>query len=169
MNFDGGELKQLTAPGTTTGPDLRSLQHPAFSPDGSTIVFTRAHTIWVMASDETGQRQLLTDGYFNSEPVFSPDGAEIVFTSNRGGKDRSEIYMMDVDGDQVRSLTDDAMGHPSFAPDGTILFTRFTRDLATATGKAWVWVMNSDGSNPRSLTDPNRTAQHPSWGRGTDS
>ncbi|WP_330253526.1 DPP IV N-terminal domain-containing protein [Nocardia sp. NBC_00565] len=168
MNSDGGELKQLTAPGTTSGRDLTSSQHPAFSPDGSTIVFTRADTIWVMASDGTGQRQLLMDGYFNSEPVFTPDGARIVFTSNRGGKDRSEIYVMDVDGDHIRPLTDDSTGHPSFAPDGTILFARFTRDSALVS-KAEIWVMNSDGSNPRRLTDPKQTAQHPSWGKGTDS
>ncbi|MGK8524899.1 TolB family protein [Nocardia asteroides] len=169
MNADGSELKQLTTPNTASGPDLTSSHNPAFSPDGSMIVFTRAHTLWVMASDGTGQRQLLTDGYFNSEAVFTPDGAGIVFGSNRGGKNRSEIYLMDVDGDHVRPLTDDATGHPSFASDGTILFTRFARDPATSTAKAEIWGMNSDGSNPHRLTDPKQTAQHPSWGRASDS
>ncbi|ONM46029.1 hypothetical protein B0T44_23205 [Nocardia donostiensis] len=167
MNADGSQLKQLTTPGPTSGRDLTSSHHPAFSPDGATIVFTRADTIWTMASDGTGQRQLLTDGYFNSEAVFTPDGAGIVFTSNRGGKDRSEIYMMDLDGEHVRPLTDDHTGHPSFTSDDTILFTRFTRDPATSDNGVEIWEMNSDGSNPHRLTDPQQTAQHPSWGGET--
>ncbi|WP_433681818.1 hypothetical protein [Nocardia sp. CA-119907] len=169
MNTDGGELRQLTGAPNTVGPDLTSSQHPAFSPDGSKIAFTRADTVWEMAADGTGARKLLEDPYFNSEPVFTPDGTGIVFTSNRGGKNRSEIYVMDVHGDHVRPLTDDSTGHPSFSPDGTkILFARFTRDPSSKSG-AEVWVMDSDGGNPRLLTDPKQVAQHPSWGRGTDS
>ncbi|MEU0502018.1 hypothetical protein [Nocardia sp. NPDC005998] len=169
MNTDGGELRQLIGAPSTYGPDLTSAQHSAFSPDGSKILFTRANTVWEMAADGTGARKLLEDPYFNSEPVFTPDGTGIVFTSNRGGKDRSEIYVMDVHGDHVRPLTDDYTGDPSFSPDGTkILFTRFTKDSASKSG-AEVWVMDSDGGNPRRLTDPKQIAQHPSWGRGTDS
>ncbi|MBF6182290.1 PD40 domain-containing protein [Nocardia otitidiscaviarum] len=168
MKADGSELKQLTAPsGSTVGPDRTSSQSPAFSPDGSRIVFTRAGTVWMMASDGTGARKLLVDPYYNSEPIFSPDGASIVFTSNRVGKDRSEIYVMDVDGDHIRPLTDDWTVHPSFSPDGTqILYTRIAQGPQTG---AEIWVMNSDGTHPRRLTDPKQTAQHPSWGRGTDS
>ncbi|MET8876266.1 hypothetical protein [Nocardia sp. NPDC004604] len=169
MNTDGGELRQLIGAPNTFGPDLTSAQHSAFSPDGSKILFTRANTIWEMAADGTGARKLLEDPYFNSEPVFTPAGTEIVFTSNRGGKDRSEIYVMDVHGDHVRPLTDDYTGDPSFSPDGTkIVFTRFARDAASKAG-AEVWVMDTDGGNPRRLTDPKQIAQHPSWGRGTDS
>ncbi|MFD0361361.1 hypothetical protein ACFQZZ_07870 [Nocardia sp. GCM10030253] len=171
MNTDGGELKQLTAtpdPFGGAAPAAASSQYPAFSPDGSKIVFTRSAAIWVMESDGTAARQLLADPHFNSEPVFTPDGAGIVFTSNRGGKDRSEIYVMDVHGDHVRLLIDDSTGQPSVSPDGTILFARYTRDSASR-NHAEVWVMNSDGSNPRRLTDPQQTAQHPSWGAGTDS
>lgn len=169
VSTDGGEPRPLTGAPDTVGPDLTSSQHPAFSPDGSKIAFTRANTVWEMAADGTGARKLLADPYFNSEPVFAPDGAGIVFTSNRGGKNRSEIYVMDVHGDHVRPLTDDSTEHPSFSPDGTkILFARFTHDSASKAG-AEVWVMNSDGGNPRRLTDPKQVAQHPSWGRGTDS
>ncbi|MFQ6393489.1 TolB family protein [Nocardia sp. KC 131] len=172
MNADGGELKQLTATPDNFGgaaPAAASSQNPAFSPDGTKITFTRSAAIWVMESDGTAARQLLADPYFNSEPVFTPDGAGIVFTSNRGGKNRSEIYAMDVHGDHVRPLTDDSTGDPSFSSDGTqILFTRSTRDPASEAGPE-VWVMNSDGGNPHRLTDPKQTAQHPSWGMGTGS
>ncbi|MBU3062937.1 hypothetical protein KO481_15565 [Nocardia sp. NEAU-G5] len=119
-----------------------------------------------MASDGTGQRQLLADSFFNSEPVFTPDGTGIVFTSNRGGKNQSEIYAMNADGSHIRPLTSDSTGHPSFSELGsTIVFTRFTRDSASRAG-AEVWEMNSDGSNPHRLTDPKLIAQHPSSGGG---
>jgi hypothetical protein len=95
--------------------------------------------------------------------------AGVVFASTCGRNGRSGIYVMDLDGEHIRPLTDDDTGYPSFSPDGTkIVYTRFTRDPASKTG-AEIWVMNSDGSNPRRLTDPKQTAQAPSWGRGTDS
>jgi TolB protein len=175
MNSVGHKLKQLTAtPGSTVGSDRISSQDPSFSRDGSKIVFSRAGAIWVMASDGTGQRPVLADPYDNSEPVFTPDDAGIVFTSNRGGKNRSEIYAMDADGGHIRPLTDDWTGHPSFSPTrdrpcltcAMILFTRFTRDSGPEPG-AQVWVMNSDGSNPHRLTDPKQVARHPSWGDGS--
>ncbi|WP_328402276.1 TolB family protein [Nocardia sp. NBC_00403] len=81
---------------------------------------------------------------------------------------------MDVDGQNIRLLTDDA-AHPSFSPDGTqIVYTRFTCDPASAQGAMFseIWVMNSDGSNPHRLTDPKQSVQHAdcgSWGRETDS
>ncbi len=177
MNNDGHQLKQLTPTrGSTVGSDRTSSQDPSFSRDGSKIVFVRAGAVWVMASDGTGQRPLLADSYDNSEPVFTPDGARIVFTSNRGGKNRSEIYVMGADGDHIRPLTDDWTGHPSFyldgipasSPDSTaFLFTRFTRDSASKPG-AEVWEMNIDGSDSHRLTDPKQVAQHPSAGGGED-
>ncbi|MFI9402720.1 hypothetical protein [Nocardia sp. NPDC052316] len=166
INADGGDLKQLTAlpdPTAPPGPGQASSQNPAFSPDGSKILFTRSGAIWVMAADGTHARQVLADPFWNSDPVFTPDATKIVFTSNRGGKNRSEIYVMHANGADVRPLTDDATVHPSFSPDGSKIV--YTRNPAPEPG-AQIWVMNSDGSNARQLTDPKQTAQHPSWGAG---
>ncbi|WP_429413206.1 TolB family protein [Nocardia sp. GAS34] len=167
VNNDGHQLRQLTtAPGNIVGPDRISAQNPSYSRDGKQILFIRADAIWMMASDGTGQRQLLADQYDNSEPVFTMDGAGIVFTSNRGGKNRSEIYEMDVNGRHIRPLTDDWTGHPSFSADGsTIVFTRFTRDATSKPG-AEIWSMYGDGTHQHRLTDPKIIAQHPSSGGG---
>ncbi|WP_328402278.1 TolB family protein [Nocardia sp. NBC_00403] len=117
MNADGGELKQLIVnpypSGQVSGivipgavipvpsgrfpvedPDGEaSTDRPAFSPDGSKILFARpSGIIWVMASDGTGARPLLPDDpYVNIAPVFTPDGAGIVFASNRGRNGRTGI------------------------------------------------------------------------------
>ncbi|UFS97021.1 TolB family protein [Nocardia huaxiensis] len=163
MNSDGGHQEQLTT-ADTSGADRASSQEPAFSPDGAQLAFTRAGAIWLMAADGTGARPLLADAHFNSNPVFTPDGTGLVFTSNRGGKDRSEIYTMNLDGTDIRLLHDEATSGPAFSPDGAkILFTRVVREPASG---AEVWVMNRDGSDAHRLTDPNRIAQQPSWGGG---
>ncbi|WP_327109659.1 hypothetical protein OHB12_17405 [Nocardia sp. NBC_01730] len=158
-------------------PDgVASTDRPAFSPDGSKILFARpSGIIWVMASDGTGARPLLPDEpYVNSTPVFTPDGAGIVFASNRAWNGRGGIYVMDVDGQNIRLLTDDAT-NPSFSPDGTkIIYHRRTRDPASTQGAMFseMWVMNRDGSNPHRLIDPKQSVQHAdwsSWGRRTGS
>ncbi|WP_433194600.1 TolB family protein [Nocardia sp. CA-107356] len=201
MNADGGELKQLNVVPDPTGPVTGivvpgavipvpsgrflvedpdgegSTDRPAFSPDGSKILFARSSgVIWVMASDGTGARQLLPDDpNVNFAPVFTPDGAGIVFASNRAHNGRTGIYLMDVDGQNIRLLNDDDAAYPSFSPDGTkIVYTRFTRDPASEQGVMFseLWVMNSDGSKPHRLTDPKQSVQHAvcgSWGTGTDS
>ncbi|MEV4127210.1 hypothetical protein [Nocardia sp. NPDC049707] len=196
MNADGSELKQLgvipdPAPtalpglpvivipganvpvpsGRVEDPDSEgSTDRPAFSPDSSKLLVAKTGAIWVMASNGTGARQLLPgDPNDNSNPVFTPDGAGIVFASNRAHNGRSGIYVMDIDGHNIRLLNDDGWG-PSFSPDGTkILYTRAARDPESTRGVEFreLWVMNSDGSNPHRLTDPKQSVQRAgcgSWG-----
>ncbi|MCM6773599.1 hypothetical protein NDR87_08965 [Nocardia sp. CDC159] len=163
MDVSGGQPKQLTLPPdpAASGPDTVSSQEPAYSPDGARIVFTRYGGIWEMASDGSGARQLLADGHWNSSPVFTRDGTRIVFASNRGGKNRSELYVMRADGSDVRPLTDDWTVGPALSPDGSKIL--YTRNPAPASG-AEIWVMNIDGSGAHRLTAPNQVAQNPSWG-----
>ncbi|MEV2218267.1 hypothetical protein AB0E01_00120 [Nocardia vinacea] len=198
MNADGGEPKQLnpdpepTAPVSSivtpygaialpapafpvANPDVDgSTDRPAFSPDGSKILFVTSGRIWVMASDGTGARPLLPDDpNANLAPVFTRDGAGIVFASYRAHNGRSGIYLMDVDGHNIRLLNDDA-AYPSFSPDGTkIIYTRVTHDPASDQRATFgeLWVMNSDASNPHRLADPKQSVQYAvcgSWGRETD-
>ena len=62
-------------------------ESPVFSPDGSTIAFTRytgggSPEIWLMNADGSNQRSL-TAGEF---PSYSPDGTKIAYQKLVGGK-----------------------------------------------------------------------------------
>lgn len=160
VDADGANLRALTAPLdplAPPGPGQDSSQSPSFAPDGSRILFTRGAAIWVMNSDGTAARQLLADPFYNSDPVSAPDG-KIVFASNRGGRNQSELYIMDETTRNIQQLTDAYAVGPDLSADGTRIF--FTQ-ISEAQRSSQIWVMDSQG--PRRISDEARTAQHPTW------
>jgi len=91
-------------------------------------------------------------------PSPSPDGERVVFQSNRTG--RWEIYVMNIDGSDVMSLTD-RIGEnvtPAWSPDGELI--AFAASLGE---NSEIYVMNSDGSDLRRLTDQPGDDSHPHW------
>ena len=127
MNADGSGLAQLT------DNDSRD-RDPAWSPDGSRIVFTSdrdndaySYNIYVMNADGSDVVQL-TDDCSSSSPAWSPDGDRIAFDSLGG------IYVMDTDGSDVVQLT----GSPPDSCAETF--------LAVLGGVAGVYRRNADGS-----------------------
>jgi TolB protein len=106
MNADGTGVVQLTSNDVFDSA-------PAFSPDGSRILFESARDsgnalaldIYVMGADGGDVRRLTSDPAHDEGAVFSPDGRKILFTSERGGS--SDIYVMTARGTGVRRVTDD--------------------------------------------------------------
>jgi TolB protein len=102
-NVDGTEVVALTQ-----GPAYHA--ECAYSPDGSQIVYASNESgsmnIYVMNSDGTHVRQLThTHHCYNGGPFFSPDGSKIVFRADRDVPELMQIYMMDVDGENLVQLT----------------------------------------------------------------
>ncbi len=102
MNADGSGLAQLTTGGWTADPE--------YSPNGKLILFTRVLPlpgVFVMKSDGTGVRALVTDPCLNfgeSGAHFSPDGKRVAFVACFGGANR-DVYTVRLDGTGLTRLT----------------------------------------------------------------
>jgi TolB protein len=110
------------------GPEGASLRNPAWSPDGSWLVFeSDAHSFRDLYRFDLGADsalRLTDDVEGNFEPAVSPDGQSIAFVSSRDGN--AELYSMTADGGAPQRLTtshgDDSQ--PVWSPDArTLAFT----------------------------------------------
>lgn len=133
-------------------------QQPAWSPDGSKIVFTSERNgnldIYVMNADGTGETRLTTNKGFDRYPAWSPDGSRIAFQSSRDGEE--SVYQMNVDGThQTRfSFRPGSDLVPAWSPDGSRL-------AFTAYGA--IYLINSDGSGQTLLTGNSFYYGEPVW------
>jgi dipeptidyl aminopeptidase/acylaminoacyl peptidase len=145
VDAHGQNLTQLTplAPDPIGGGGD---DYPAFSPDGTQIVFEDLQNrIAVMGADGSNLHEL-TGGDDDGEPKFSPDGSKILFERLTGGE--FHLYLMNPDGSGLHPLTSGAGEmDPDFFPDGnSIAFidqTGGTRHLAR---------IDIDGNNRTPLT-----------------
>lgn len=97
------------------------LASPAFSPDGSRMVYTSdmfgTPQIFLKNLSSGENRRLTYSGKNNTSPVFSPKGNLIAFVCNTGGS--FEICLMGADGSNQRILTDGGFNDsPQFSPCG---------------------------------------------------
>ena len=103
-------------------------------------------------------KDLVLDYY----PALSPDGERIAFTKIAKDGD-AEIYMMDVDGSNIRRLTNDKATdeYPAWSPDGEWL--AFHSDRA---GNFDLYMMRPNGSDVRQLTFEESDEMTPAWSTG---
>jgi Tol biopolymer transport system component len=142
---DPGGVTQVEAQRVTTLPKgLEFDDEPQFSPDGSSIVFTRFKSerksaIHRVGIDGTGLERLTPWRLNASDPDWSPNGQKIAFDSgDAGGRTGGggNIYVMRADGSGRTKLTDhpqlrggepfDLANNPVWSPSGRrIMFTHF--------------------------------------------
>jgi Tol biopolymer transport system component len=132
--------------------------------------YDAAFDIYSARQDGSDLRNLTQSAGYDAEGAFSPDGKQIVFCSLRAAfpienlsselraqyeKDPSwfgDIYIMTVDGSNVRRLTN-APGYdggPFFSPDGQRIVWRHFEENGMM---ADIWTMKTDGSDKRRVTD----------------
>ncbi len=152
--FQGQETKMSHYRGINLAPD--------WSPDGGKIVLTlsedNGNSDLYLISPQGEKLKRLTKEWANDvSPCWSPDGREIAFVSNRAGN--PQIYIMEVSTEKVRRLTF-AGGYntsPAWSPRGDRIA------YASMAGSAFsICTINTDGSNPRQLTDAG-SCESPSW------
>jgi len=110
---------------------------PQISPDGSRVAYVRrameimsdrpVSNIWVIDSDGSDHRPLLSGGQSYSSPRWSPNGDRIAYVSNVEGRG-AQIHVRWMDTGQTALLTNvrNGPGSITWSPDGkTIAFSMF--------------------------------------------
>ena len=118
VNRDGTGLVRLTS------DPVRADRAPAWSPDGTTIVFEAScartcppgpHGLWTVSSDGTPGAAFGLGGF---DADWAPDGTRIAFTED------SHVWTMHADGGSRTRLPQGPHFNPAWSPDGTrIAFT----------------------------------------------
>jgi len=136
------------------------------------------YDIFTANADGTGLTRITDNPQYDAEPVVSSDGKQIVFGSQR--ENDFDVYIMNADGTNVRRLTDRVGydGGPWFSPDGTKIVWRAWYPETDAEKALWkdcmeknyivavpldLWIMDSEGSNKKRLTQNGATNFAPSW------
>jgi Tol biopolymer transport system component len=166
INADGSGYHLVTS-----GPNNNAF--PSFSPDGKHIVYRS------MGSSDQGLRIMNLDNHsiveltseWDNFSVWSPKGDRIAFIRKTGND--FQIFTIRPDGKNLTQLTNthgiDA--HLAWSPDGErLLFTssrKGFKDEALYSGGPQpygeVFVMNSDGTNIKQLTDDQWEEGGPAW------
>jgi len=151
IRVGGSGLKRLV---NTPSFEYYSGCCPTWSPDGSRMAFYSNaeddYRIEAMRPDGT-DRKYVASGY---TPSWSPDGSQLVFARN------GDIYKINADGTGEDQLTTDASDDaaPAFAPGGGKIVFSSDRD-----GDFDLYVMDSDGTDVRRLTNGPGYDRSPDW------
>lgn len=149
MNANGANPRQLTF-------NEFDDEDPAWSPDGTRIVFVRDlnpvrgkldYDLFTIAADGTDERRLTDSrGVDDFQPNWSSRG-RIAFTSDRDGD--TEIYTMRGDGSSVRKLTSNRVGEefPNWSPNGRAIAFHRERN-----GAFHIYRMRARGGGAERLT-----------------
>ncbi|MDE0083660.1 MAG: peptidase S9 [Gammaproteobacteria bacterium] len=151
---DGSRDRVIRVPAT-----IGEIRNPAFSPDGTRIVFSGQAggvTDLFMIDVQGGEPVRLTDDrYAQLQPTFSPDGTRLAFVTDLGpGTDFERltfgpmvIAFMDLETGEIERITplgETAHWNPQFTPDGAGLYFLADQDgfrdiyrVGLDTGQVW--------------------------------
>ncbi len=145
-DYDGANARRVTVSRVIN-------TNPAWAPDGRSI----GYTSWLTGFPDVVVSHLFegrmshpgqgNEREHNFLPAFSPDGTRVAFNSNRD--DNNDIYVANVDGSDMRRITNNPAidTSPTWSPNGQQI--AFTSDR---TGSPQIYVIGADGTGLRRLT-----------------
>jgi len=131
--------------------------NPVLSSNGEVAFLTkRFNNVDLMAADREGKLRVLTKTpEIEGNPAWSQDGSKIAYfrySSTGGGVKDGQIFVADKNGGSPRAVTPEMSRVdmvPSWSPDGK----KIAVNLNARNEKNGLWVVNSDGSNWRKVTN----------------
>jgi Tol biopolymer transport system component/DNA-binding winged helix-turn-helix (wHTH) protein len=157
----------LRSYGEVTDTGIEGLD-PAVSPDGSVLTYARQNieqtSIWRLSAGASAQAarpapsRLTSSTRRDFTADMSPDGKRLVFSSARTG--RTDIWLCDVDGSNLKRVTSFGASTPRWSPDGRKVVFESTRD-----GQSEIYSIEIETNNVRRLTFDPAADVRPSWSR----
>jgi TolB protein len=127
---------------------------PRFSPDSKTVVMSLVKggksAIYKFDLETKKLVQLTEHRSIDTSPCFSPDGTHIVFTSDRDKEGGEQLYIMDINGGNVRRISFDKgkYSQPVWSPRGDLI--AFTKQIG---GQFYIGVIGPEGTGERLIAE----------------
>ncbi|MCU0486126.1 MAG: SUMF1/EgtB/PvdO family nonheme iron enzyme [Anaerolineales bacterium] len=164
MDRDGDNLTAVY------NPSSQSCVDPTWSPDGKQILFacgasgSTQRQLYIINQDGSGLRQVTWAADLRGRSDWSPDGKTLA--TYLGQTWMREVYLLNLDGSDLRMIGQPGGNSqaPSFSPDGNwIAFTSYLDRYGDNDG-CEIYIMRTDGSDVRRLTNNTYCDWQPRWG-----
>lgn len=164
MRVPGEGMKLGKAPpkpeGAKWAEPLEIIDRVTYRADGAGYLKPGFDHLFVVSADGGAPRQLTFGNFQDGGPLsWSKDGRSIVFSGNRRADwerepNDTEVFSVDVASGGLRQLTKryGPDQSPALSPDGSKIAYLGYDDKYRSNEPAQLYVMDADGSNPRSLT-----------------